>query len=435
MESPRVCRRRKLCRLVAVVAAVAALPILLWTAVLLIAPTGWARGRVERELEEATGRKVAIEAIRLGPLGNLRVRGLAIAEKTTPDDPWLKVAEARLDVHLLRLLTGRCKPSDIDVDGLDLRVHRRADGTLEFGDLLASDPKAQASGRSRSSDEPCPGATLRLGGARVTVIDEPSGSRVDLSGINGTATWDGRVADVPILKGGLNGGTFAFALHYERSDREPSFRAEFRARGVALGGGDGAIRALGLFAPVVAADVAGDIDGRCDFVLALRGQGSTAEAIKRSLAGHGSIKLDPIDLTGSKIYAAFKAARQIRRASRVGSVESHFAVGNGRVVTDDLTVTIARLPTVLAGWTDFDGRIDYTVKSDALDSRLPPEARGFLGELRRDLGELSHLRITGTIDAPQVFAGTVGMNGRGLKDEDKARLEEAARVLREKYLR
>src|SRR5262249_26220123 len=149
--------------------------------------------------------------------------------------------------------------------------------------------------------------------------------------------------------------------HYDRSWPEPSFHAELRARGVMLGGA--VIRPLGLFAPVVAAEVADAFDGRCDFMLALRGRGGSAEALERNLGGHGSIKIEPIELPGTKLYAAFKGARQVQKAGRVGSVESHFAVGDGRISTDDLTITIARLPTVLAGWSDFDGRIDYTVKA------------------------------------------------------------------------
>ena len=345
------------------------------------------------------------------------------------------MAEARLDVHLVRVLFGCCRPTDVGLDGVVLRVHRRPDGTLEFADLLAR-PKSQEPRAARLAEEANgPKVSLHLTGARVVVDDDPSATRVELTGIEGTATWDGRVAEVPLLKGGINGGTFAFALHYDRSGIEPAFQAEFRARGVALAGAG--IRALGLFAPVVASEVAGDIDGRCDLMLALRDHGGSADALRRNLVGNGSIKLDPIDLTGSRLYAAFKAARQVRRATRIGTVTSHFAIGQERIVTDDLTITVARLPTVLAGWTAFDGRIDYQIKADALDGRLPAEARKFLGELRNDLGELAHLRIKGTLDAPEIFAGSIDVMGgpRGLKDADKARLEEAARVLREKYLR
>lgn len=432
MVSPH-CRMRRL-RICRLGAAIAAVPMLLWAIVLLVAPTGWARERVAREFEEATGRKVAIESIRLGPLGNLRVRGISVAEPATPADPWLKVAEARLDVHLIRMLFGCCRPSEIDIDGLDLRVHRRADGSLEFADLLAK-PKPLDRRSSGSSDSNSRKATIRLAGARVLLLDDPGETRVELTDAEGTSTWDGRVAEVPLLHGRLNGGSFSFALHYDRSGIEPAFHAELRARGVSLGAGG--IRPLGMFAPMMVSEAADALDGRCDFMLALNDHGSTAEALRSNLTGHGQLKIDPIDLSGSKVYAAFKGAGRARNMTRIGSVESHFAIKDRRIVTDDLTITVARLPTVLAGWTDFDGRIEYQVRPEATDARLPSEARKFFGELRRDLGELAHLRITGTLDAPEVFAGSLDVMGgrRGLKDEEKARLEEVGRVLREKYLR
>ncbi len=432
MVSPH-CRLRRL-RICRLGAAIASVPALLWAALLLVAPTGWARDRVARELEDATGRKVSIESIRLGPLGNLRVRGIAVAEPATPGDPWLRVAEARLDVHLIRMVFGCCRPSDIDLDGLDLRVHRRTDGSLEFADLLARHEGSDSRGSGGSDSSPRK-ATVRLAGARVLLLDDPSETRVELTDAEGSATWDGRVAEVSPLHGRLNGGTFAFALHYDRSGREPAFQAELRARGVSLGAGG--IRPLGLFAPMVVAEAADALDGRCDFMLALNDHGATADALRANLTGHGQLKIDPIDLSGSKVYAAFKGAGRARNMTRIGSVESHFAIKDRRIVTDDLTITVARLPTVLAGWTDFDGRIEYQVRPEATDARLPAEARKFFGELRRDLGELAHLRITGTIDAPEVFAGSLDVIGgrRGLKDEDKARLEEVGRVFREKYLR
>ncbi len=424
-------RRLRLCRLFATIAAV---PTLLWAALLVVAPTGWARERVAREFEEATGRKVAIESIRLGPLGNLRVRGISVAEPATPADPWLKVAEARLDVHLIRMLFGCCRPSEIDVDGLDLRVHRRPDGSLEFADLLAK-PKPLDRRSSGSSESDTRKATIRLTDARVHLLDDPGGTSVALTDAEGTATWDGRVAEVPLLHGRINGGSFTFAMHYDRSGLEPAFHAELRARGVSLGAGG--IRPLGMFAPMVVAEAADALDGRCDFMVTLNDHGSTADALRANLTGHGQLKIDPIDLSGSKVYAAFKGAGRARKMTRIGSVESHFAIKDRKVVTDDLTITVARLPTVLAGWTDFDGRIEYEVRPEATDARLPVEARKFLGELRRDLGELAHLRITGTLDSPEVFAGSVDVMGgrRSLKDEEKARLEEVGRVLREKYLR
>ena len=49
-----------------------------------------------------------------------------------------------------------------------------------------------------------------------------------------------------------------------------------------------------------------------------------------------------------------------------------------QIGTEDLTVNVAKVPIVLTGWTDFDGKIDYRVKSQQLTEKLPGKARNIL---------------------------------------------------------
>jgi len=432
MMPPRWNRRR----VVQLLIAVPAVPAVLWGLVLLVAPTDWARARLVAELEAVTGRKVAIGSIQIGLLGHMKVGGIAVAEAATPDDPWLTAREARLDVHVLQMLSGCCKASGIDVDGLDLRIHRGPDGTLEFAGIFDSDPKAATAAGTASPARSRADLTLTLRGARVVLIDDPSATRVELSEAEGKATWDGSLLAVESVRGRLNGGTLDLAGRFDRASTSGAFAIEARARGVALGVG---MKSLGFLVPVVS-DVADSLDGKLDLSLALKGEGTSLETIRSGLKGHGAVRLDPIDLSGSKILDTIDGFHQVPRVSRVGSVDSHFAIADGRVATDDLTLRVARLPITLAGWTDFDGRIDYRVKSEALRDklagRLPDEARQILGELRDDLGDLARLRITGTVDAPRIAGGSDGA-GRGVpsRGEEKVRLQNAAKKLRDRLLR
>jgi hypothetical protein len=426
-------KRRCTLRLLSIIAAT---PILLWVLILLIAPTDWARGRLVHKLAEATGRSVSIDQIRLGVLGNLRIKGIAVSNSRNDDDPWLRVAEARLDVSLFDILCHRCRPKDIVVDGLDLRIHRRADGSLEFADLISARQSTSRSQGTAGESYQKRDVSLTIRGSRVLVADEPTATQFELEDAEGTATWDGQIARIELLQGRMNGGTFAFAAVYDRSAPVPAFQAEARVHDVALGHG---IKAIGLFVPVVS-DVADSVDGRVDLRVAVNGRGSTFEAIKPGLKGHGAIRIIPVDLRGSKLLDAIDGHRPIPRSGRLGSVESHFAIESGRVVTDDLTLTIAHLPITLAGWTDFDGRIEYMFKPDALQSKLssklPPEARQLLGEIKNELGDLADLRITGTVDAPKLVSGENDSPVQGQSgDEGKTRLQQAAHRLKQKYLR
>ncbi len=431
MKFLRITRRR----LFVLLLAIPLVPATLWTAVLCLVPTEWARERLVRELEAATGRKVAIGSIHLGPLGNLRIQDVQVAEHATADDPWLKVGEARLDLHLFRMIMGCCKATDIALDRLDLRIHRRADGSLEFADLLACNPKSDPQTTETPASPRAPIA-LTLQGARVVVIDDPSETRVELEEASGSASWTGTLATIPSIKGRLNGGSFEFAAKYDRGQSTPDFEAELRARGVSLSVG---MKSIGLLVPVVS-ETARSLDGQVDLELALRGRGDSLDAVKSSLKGHGAIRLNPIDLSRSKLLDSLDALRQIPAAGRVGSVESDFAIENSRVTTDDLTLKVSSLPIILAGWTDFDGRLDYRVKSEAIHdriaSKLPAEARAILGDLKQELGDLADIRITGTVNDPKVIVGKGASGGRRPdRAETEARLREAAKRLGGKYLR
>ena len=128
-------------------------PALAWAVVLALVPTEWARDRLVDRLTKATGRSVRIGALRLGVLGDLRIQDIKIAEPNSATDPWLRVDEARIDVHLGQILCGNCEPNEIAVDGFSLRIWRKKDGTIEIGDLLrdrSGRPEGRAIGPGRS---------------------------------------------------------------------------------------------------------------------------------------------------------------------------------------------------------------------------------------------------------------------------------------------
>jgi hypothetical protein len=62
--------------------------------------------------------------------------------------------------------------------------------------------------------------------------------------------------------------------------------------------------------------------------------------------------------------------------------------------------------------------------------------RQVLGEIQESVGDLANLRVTGTVDAPRLVNGDQTPGGRvRSKDEERARLRDAAKKLRDKYLR
>ncbi len=403
--------------------AVPLVPLLFWVGLLAVVPTEWARARIAAQLAEATGRPVRIGTVRLGLFGDLKFQDLTIAETATAADPWLRVAQASIDVHLVQLLSGCCQPTEIEIDGVALRILRRADGTLEFGELLSgSGPDTKPSESSGNSAGPNVHVNIKRG--RMMIVDEAVGLNMDMSDVQGEAEYEGKTASVSRLEGKINGGTFTFAAKFDRTHPTPRYETELIARGVSL---DAGMSVLGFLAPVIS-DATDSVDGRVSLRLALKGEGVDGPRLLPSLKGYGSIAIDPIDLDGSALLNELSVIKEIPRQGRVGSVTSDFAVEKRRVISDNLTIKVAGLPLVLAGWTDFDGNLDYKMRSDKLTSKIPKEARGILSELDVDLKELMSLRVHGTMDKVQV-----DVDGRSLAG-DRKKLKDTAKRLRDQLM-
>jgi hypothetical protein len=408
------------------------IPALSWAMVLALVPTEWAKARLVDRLARASGRSVRIGSLRLGVMGDLRIMDLTIAEPTSATDPWLRVAEARIDVHLGQVLCGDCEPREIQVDGFSMRIWRKKDGSAEIGDLIR-DGSASTHGRaSEASHDSSSPIALKVSGGSLRIIDEPSGTRLDVSEVEAQGTRGRRLVTVDHLGGKLNGGTLAMAARLDRDPAVPRFEAEVRTSAVEI---DRGMPLLGFFVPVVAGATEG-VGGKFDLRLALKGQGATRAEIRRSLRGNGSMVLDPIDLEGSKFLAQLDVLGDWPTESRIGSVATDFAVEKGRISTDDLTIRVSRFPFVLGGWTDFDGRFDYGARVDRIAAKLPREAKGWLADLKVNFDQLAGLRMRGSIDRVEVTVHGHPLSGDPDSPVDeRARFRDTARRIRDRFFR
>lgn len=421
------CRRLRWLLLAAI-----ALPPLIWALFLLILPTDWARGRIATRLSEASGRSVRLESLSVGFLGNVGLKNLSIGAPKSGSDPWLTVSEARLNINLLQILTGHIDPTEIQVDGISLRVRRRIDGTLELSDLLERGPDESA---AASSDAECPGPTgldVLISNARVEVIDEPSQTRLEFTRIEGLANCAGRRATIRHLKGIVSGGSFELAAQLDRTTALPSFEGQLRAHDVTLGE---RMTALGYLLGPVTPGSRGAVDGRLAVDIYLRGQGATRDAIQASLIGNGSAQVDRVQLTNSKLLSELASLVELDPDEQEASVKTQFTVSKQRVQTDDLTLTLGRIPLVFSGWTGFDGSLSYRLRSDSLTGKLSDKARDFLADLKLNLDELASIKVQGTIDDVTVMVDDVPLGDRPNRPDDRQRYRELGRKLKDRLLR
>lgn len=428
-----------------VILALLIAPPALWALVLTLVPTAWARNRVTEALAKAVGQPVQLADLQLGPLGGVQLLGLEISAPQAEATPWLKVASLSIDINLAQLVWGHLEPRVVEARGVDLRVHRFVDGRFEFSDLLQDDPNAPPTPPTTEPTHTEPGPlTFRLAEATIRVIDDRSGTKLDFDDVQGHGTRQKGRVEVAELKGKLNGGPFELGATYDHVGGAPAFEGQFRAEDVALGVG---MDALGYLVPVLSSRGTESLDGTLDLNLYLRGQGAGGAEIRQSLAGQGTIALDPIRLDSSRILSELSAVLPLPADRRGCSVHSQFAIKDGRVSTRDLTIQVARVPIMLTGWTSFDGQLDYQVKSEELSARaegltarLPAEARGFLDDLPIKLNDLMNLRITGTFDRLALSVDGVPLTGRRrgepiVRPEDRAKLRQSGRRLLDRILR
>lgn len=188
------------------------------------------------QVAEKTGRTLTID----GPVGlsvwpdvAVRAAGVKLSEADGRTG-FAAIESLRLAVAVMPLLTGKLAAREIEVDGLDLKLIKRRDGTLNIDDLLGSE---KASKQAAAQVEPKPAArpataetsqflhvdiaALALSNARFTWQDEVAGKTTKLSALDfSTARL---IADTALgtlsvdalklaLKGSSGADSFAFAI-------------------------------------------------------------------------------------------------------------------------------------------------------------------------------------------------------------------------------
>jgi hypothetical protein len=398
------------------------IPPLLWLGVVLVAPTNWAKSRVVAALEAGTRRSVRLERLSARLLGGFQLTNLEIGSPQTTDSPWFRASAVRVEFRWRDLLRGDLQPRMVEIDGIDMRVLRRGDGSLELADLIIPEYQSNDHWHAHPGSAPLP---VRIHGGSVTVIDEPSQTRLHLEGVEGDGTREERRIVVNGLRGLLNGGPFQFTGELDRRHGVPTFEARFRADDVVLDDGMSVLRYV---IPVLAGAPL-NLKGHLDCDLKISGQGANWTAVSESLAGHGVIGINPVDLDGAPLIA------ELSNQGRVASIRSDFAIKNRRIITDHFVLNIGRVPMTLSGWTGFDGHIDYQINLKALADRIPDNARRLLGELNVDVSTLTVLTLRGTINQMVVQLNGVSLDRNrlrksGFKKEDRDKL----RVLGRQFL-
>jgi AsmA-like C-terminal region len=400
------------------------IPPLLWVGVVLIAPTDWAKSHIVAAVEAASRRSVRLDRLSVRWLGGVRLTNLEIGSPRNGGDPWLKAQNVELDNSFLDLLRGNLRPQSVDADGVTLRVLRRADGTLEIAESVPPEDK-RLNGAPHRDAAPL---IVHIRGGNLTLIDEPSQTRLHMQNAEGEGVLEDRRVLIQNLRGVLNGGPCQFVGELDRTGSEPRFEGRIQAQDVVLDDGMNVLR----YAVPVLAGASLNLKGHLNTDVYVQGRGATGDTLSQSLTGHGMIAINPIDLDGAPLIAELSKIAELRRQGRVASIRSDFVIEDRRITTDHFTLNVGRVPMTLAGWTSFDGHLDYRINLKGLTDRLPDKARRLLGDLNVDVGSLTILTLRGTVNQMVVQVNGVSLDRGLLKDagfkrEDREKLRAVGR--------
>jgi len=96
------------------------------------------RAQAVQRLSEQLGRAVTVERVRVNPLVlSVTVEGLAVAEAAPAEGTFLGWRRFYANLDSWSLLTGRLRFQEIALDGLRAQVAKRADGGMNFDDIVA----------------------------------------------------------------------------------------------------------------------------------------------------------------------------------------------------------------------------------------------------------------------------------------------------------
>jgi AsmA protein len=407
----------------------AAVPVV-WVLTVKLLPMEWARRRVVSALEDATGDAVRLDELSLSILGGVELRGLELARPGEESKPWLHADRLDLKLGLRNILDGCVEPSRVVASGVTLRAERRKGGTFAFTNLLMSRPRTDSTEPGVSQGDPHADRRVAflVRDGHVTLLDEETGSRLELIAVKGDGVWQRHRTVLRHLSGSVSGGTFVIEGDLERSGPRPEFEVQAALRQVVVTRG---MELLAYLAPVLSG-TGGELEGRLDLDLYLRGQGGGRRELAESLVGSGSMQLDPVNVQASPLWRELAQAIHVPDDQKIGTFRSDFGIAKGRILSDDMRIEAGGLPMVMSGSTDFSGRLDYRLRSDALVRSIASSLR----DLPLGLDDVLDLRIRGTPGRLSVTLEGLplrGEHGEPLSDRQKA--QELGRRLLDRMMR
>lgn len=371
-------------------------PLVIWLLMVELMPTRWLAHRLEHSLERITGLEARIDQFRLTLSGGVELQNVHLGTDQEDDEAsQVDVSKVILDVDWFSVVCGRLAMTDLSLIGIDGRLTRSPDGSWlpqRWLEPLEKVEQGWAEGRTKSWL-----LDVEVFGGRLEIEDPQHQSKVVLTGLTGIAEAGEGYFKMPEMRAKVDGGELIVAVSADRSQEIPIFDSNLVIRNVPLGIH---FDVLGFVCPLLAGEAAKP-QGRLDLELYV--QGRLEKNWSDTLKGRGVLSLDPIAVAGLPMVeklgldmlAAEVNGKQNRLEDVTIRVANPFTIQSRKVISPAMRVDIGPVPLKFEGWTDFDGRLDYAIRTDAIREQLPVGMRGVLDDLKP---QAEALAIRGKLD-------------------------------------
>lgn len=418
-------------RFLFVAAAIVAVIALVLLCINLYLQSGGVQQRIRAAAERALGSEVKIRSTSYTPWGGLNLRGLSVPDPTLPaGSPPRNIVEAdglRLRFPLAPLFQQRFEVTECTLIEPTFVARQTPDGNwiLPLPGRRPKDVELPAQPAGPSIKGPSFKAEIkkvRLTEGTILFIDSKSRpvlslDKVDMEAlispdrtaegtfyvarmqvstslkpnkIGGPFTWDGRVLDLPAIKGFLAGGNLEGAYRLTTGS-DPNFTLNARLDGVLL-------KKLAEDAHVEP----GKTDGKLQGGLELAGDPRNSD----SLTGKGQFELLSATLRPMEFLVKLGELFQIEELQllRLHEAKTNFTVGDERVQINDLILKSENLIITGTGPIRFNGKMNIDARL-LVNSKLQRQLKGVLGDnfVESDIPDYRQMpfSVTGRVDSPK----------------------------------
>lgn len=412
-------------------------PFVFWVLAVEIMPTRWLARRLETSLERITGLPAKVDSLRLTLAGGVVLNGVHVGPvpEAVGNSTKIDVRKVVVNAQWMSIFCGRLAMTEVDLIGVEGTLAPTPEGSwLPKRWLKASDDFTTA---SVSKSDRAWLVDVEIRGGEIEILDPAHSTRIRVTNLMGIAEAGEDFFRMSQLTGRVDGGHLVLAMSADRAQEIPIFDGHMALKDVPLGS---QFDVLGMVCPLLAGP---DAMPRGRMNLEVYVQGRLESNWQESLKGRGALKLDPLAVEGLPLVrrlgldalVAEVGGNEHKLEDLTFRITNPFTIQQRRVVSPALIVDVGPVPLKFEGWTDFDGRLDYAIRTDAIRDQLPRGVRGLIDDLKP---QDEALAIRGRLDELTILVNDQPVTTerfRIRKTDLRNEVEQISRRLSERFAR